>query len=159
MSSYFPLELSIRVKDNRGTIFSKNLSTQIIYISFNFCRFKHAPGSLILLPHNYITISSRQATCTIFSGSHIVITVSTAMTRTEPSAENVAAVIDFLLYEPEVWHVRPEFLSVWSLCWTKEQNLPVIPIYSSRANWWFSWWQRTAWSISTVGIKSPFSRH
>ena len=35
-----------------------------------------------------------------------MITVSTAMTRTEPSAENVVAVIGFLLYEPKVWHAR-----------------------------------------------------
>ena len=38
-----------------------------------------------------------------------MITVSTAMARPKASAENVAAIISFLLYEPTTWHVQPEF--------------------------------------------------
>lgn len=46
-------------------------------------------------------LSPMTATSTFFSGSHNVITVSAATARTDPSAENAAAVKGFFLEGPQ----------------------------------------------------------
>ena len=52
-----------------------------------------------------------------------------------------------------------KFWSTWSLCWTKEQNLSMIPIYSSRVNWRSPWCHRQLHQFQPPQVWSLLCHH
>lgn len=81
-----PLELSKEIKHNH-------------YVEKRHAKFLPIDGNIGKYERTLCTVRVSPITATrIFcSGSHNVMTVSAATAKTEPSAENAAAVIDFFL--------------------------------------------------------------